>query len=165
MNTIENIKSRRSIRKYEGKEIPNEILMDILDCGRLAPSAHNSQLWRFVVITDKEIKEKLTSMCRNGKFINNAYAVIAVFYDKEAKFRVEDASATTQNMMLAAWEHGIGSCWIGSYERDHSKETEELLKCPDNYELITMFTLGYPAETRDARKKRELEEIVAYNTF
>jgi nitroreductase len=59
MNTIEVMKTRRSIRKYQKKEIPNDILMDILDCGRLAPSGHNAQPWRFVVVTDQELKEKL----------------------------------------------------------------------------------------------------------
>lgn len=165
MNTIENIKTRRSIRKYQQKEIPREIMMDILDCGRLTPSAKNAQLWRFVVITDRAIKEKLTQICKHGKFINEAYAIIAIFYDKDVNYKVEDASAATQNMMLAAWEYGIGSCWIGSYQRDHSKQVEELLKCPDNYELITMFTLGYPAETRETRNKKQLDEIISFNYF
>ena len=74
----------------------------------------NAQLWRFVVITDRAIKEKLTQICKHGKFINEAYAIIAIFYDKDVNYKVEDASAATQNMMLAAWEYGIGSCWIGS---------------------------------------------------
>lgn len=164
MNTIENIKTRRSVRKYEDKEIPKDILLDILDCGRLAPSGHNSQLWRFVVITDKEIKNRLTEVCKYGKFINDAYAVIAVFYEKDCKFKMEDASAATQNMMLAAWDYGIGTCWIGSYNRDHSIETKELLNCPDTHELITMLTLGYAAE-KPERKKKTLEEIISFNSF
>lgn len=165
MNTIENIKTRRSIRKYQEKEIPKEILMDILDCGRLTPSAKNSQLWHFVLITDQGIKEELTEICKYGKFIKDAYAVIAVFYDKSLNYMVEDASAATQTMMLAAWDHGIGSCWIGSYKREHSVKAEKLLNCPDNYELVTMFTLGYPVQVREARGKKELEELVSYNTF
>ncbi|MGI6621712.1 MAG: nitroreductase family protein [Acetivibrionales bacterium] len=164
MNTIEVMKTRRSIRKYQKKEIPNDILMDILDCGRLAPSGHNAQPWRFVVVTDQELKEKLTQITRYGRFIKDAYAVIAVFCEKNAPCLFEDASAATENIILAAWHYGIGSCWIGSYRREHSKETEKLLNCPDTYELVTMLTLGYPDE-KPERKKKSLEEAVSFNSF
>ena len=164
MNTIEVMKTRRSIRKYQKKEIPNDILMDILDCGRLAPSGHNAQPWRFVVVTDQELKEKLTQITRYGRFIKDAYAVIAVFCEKNAPCLFEDASAATENIILAAWHYGIGSCWIGSYRREHSKETEKLLNCPDTYELVTMLTIGYPGETPE-RKKKNLEDLISFNSF
>lgn len=164
MNTIENIKTRRSIRKYENREISHDVLMDILDCGRLAPSGHNTQPWRFVVVTDKEVKDRLTNICKYGKFIKDAYAIIAVFSDKNALCMFEDACAATENMMLAAWHYGIGSCWISSYKRDHTEEASKLLNCPDTHELITMFTIGYPAE-KPERKKKTLEEVVSFNSF
>jgi len=164
MDTIEVIKTRRSIRRYLDKEIPEDILMDILDCARLAPSGHNVQPWRFVVVTDREIKERLTQITRYGKFIKDAYAIVAVFCEKDAPCVFEDASAATENIILAAWNYGIGSCWIGSYKGDHSKETEKLLNCPDTHELVTMVTLGYPDE-KPVRKKKSLEEVVSFNTF
>lgn len=164
MDIIEAIKTRRSIRKYLKKEIPNEILMDILDCARLAPSGHNNQPWRFVVVTDEAIKAKLTEIARYGKFIKDAYAVIAVFCDKTSHSMFEDGSAATENIALAALHYGIGTCWIGSYRREHSQETQNLLKCPDTHELITMITIGYPDEM-PVRKKKSLEEIVSFDSF
>ncbi len=164
MNAIEVMKTRRSIRSYQKKEIPNDILMDILDCGRLAPSGHNQQPWKFVVVTDQKIKERLTEIIKYGKFIKDAYAVIAVFCDKNAHCIFEDASAATENIILAAWHYGIGTCWIGSYKREHTKETEELLKCPETHELLTMLTIGYPDE-KPERRKKSLDEIISFNYF
>lgn len=164
MDIIDVIKTRRSIRKYLKKEIQNDILMDIMDCARLAPSGHNSQPWHFVVVTDDIIKAKLTEITKYGKFIKDAYAVIAVFCEKTSSCMFEDACAATENIILAAWHYGIGTCWIGSYRRTHSKETQELLKCPPTHELVTMMTLGYPDEN-PIRKKKSLEEIVSFNSF
>ena len=164
MDTIEVMKTRRSVRKYLKKVIPNEVIMDIMDCARLAPSGHNIQPLRFVVVTDQSIKEKLTEITKYGKFIKDAYAIIAVFCDKNFDFMVEDASAATENIILAAWHYGIGSCWIGSNKRIHSQETQELLKCPDSHELVTMVTIGYPDE-QPVRKKKSLEEVLSFNSF
>ncbi len=164
MDIIEAIKTRRSVRKYLKKEIPNEILMDILDCARLAPSAHNLQPWRFVVVTDEKTKAKLTEITRYGKFIKDAYAIIAVFCDKTSDFIFEDGSAATENIALAAWNYGIGTCWIGSFRRGHSKETQDLLNCPDTHELVTMITLGY-ADEKPVRKKKTLEEVISFESF
>ena len=164
MDIVEAIKTRRSIRKYLKKEIPNEILMDILDCARLAPSGHNNQPWRFVVVTDEAIKAKLTEIARYGKFIKDAYAIIAVFCDKTSPCMFEDGSAATENIALAAWHYGIGTCWIGSFRREHSQETQDLLNCPDTHELVTMITIGYPDE-KPVRKKKNLEEVVSFESF
>jgi nitroreductase len=164
MNAIEVMKTRRSIRKYSKQEIPKEILTDILECARLAPSGHNAQPWRFVVVTDQKIKEKLSEITRYGKFIKDAYAAVVVFCDKSASCFIEDGCIATENMILAAWHYGIGSCWIGSYGRTHSEETKRILNCPDSHELISIFTLGYPDE-RPERKKKSLDEIVSFNTF
>ena len=79
---IKVIKSRRSVRKYIDKEIPEEILKEIIDCARLAPSGNNRQPWMFLVITDWEKKEKIASLARYGKFIKEAGACIGVFVNK-----------------------------------------------------------------------------------
>jgi len=164
MNTIEVIKTRRSIRRYTKQEVPENVLMDILDCGRLAPSGHNEQPWRFVVVTDQKIKDKLTEITKYGKFIKDAYATIAVFVRKDAPCPIEDACAATENIILAAWHYGLGTCWISSYRREHSKEVEKILNCPDTYEIVSMIALGYPDE-KPARKKKPLEDLVSFNTF
>jgi nitroreductase len=164
MNTIEIIKTRRSIRRYTNQEIPKDILMDILDCGRYAPSGHNCQPWHFVIITDQEIKEKLSSIARYGRFIKDSHVTIAIFCEKTARCLLEDACAATQNILLAAWHYGIGTCWINSFRKEHSKETEKLLKCPDTHELAVMITLGYPSE-KPEKGRKDLNEMISYNSF
>jgi len=164
LNVIEVMKTRRSIRKFTKQEIPKDILLDILDCARLAPSGHNKQPWHFVVITDQAMKERLSEITRYGKFIKDAYAAIAVFSEKDAACYIEDACAATQNIILSAWHYGIGTCWIGSLKRDHCAETEQILNCPPSHELITIVTLGYPDE-QPVRRKKSLEEVVSFNTF
>lgn len=164
MDAIEVMKTRRSVRKYTKQEVSREVLLDILDCARLAPSGHNQQPWRFVVVTDQTIKEKLTEITRYGKFIKDAYAVIAVFSEKNAICQLEDACAATENIQLAAWHYGLGTCWMGSFRRTHSKEAERLMKCPETYELASLVSIGYPDE-KPIRKKKSLEDLVSFNTF
>ncbi|MCX7773390.1 MAG: nitroreductase family protein [Clostridia bacterium] len=164
LDAIEVIKTRRSVRKYTKQEVPQDILMDILDCARLAPTGHNEQPWHFVVVTDQKIKERLTEITFYGKFIKDAYAVIAVFCDKKATTILEDASAATQNILLSAWYHGLGTCWISSFRWEHTKEAEQLMKCPETHELCSMITIGYPDE-QPRRRKKELQGLVSFNTF
>lgn len=164
MNAVEVMKTRRSIRRYTKQEVPREILLDILDCARLAPSGHNHQPWRFVVVTDQQIKEKLTEITFYGKFIKDAYALIAVFIDKNAPCPLEDACAATENILLAAWHYGLGTCWMSSWEREHSAEAERLMNCPDTHKIASMISIGYPDE-KPVRRKKSLEEMVSFNTF
>lgn len=164
MNAIEVMKTRRSVRKYTKQEVPKEIILDILDCARLAPSGHNYQPWHFVVVTDQAIKERLTEIVYYGKFIKDAYAIIAVFCDKKAVCLLEDACAATENILLAAWHYGLGTCWMSSYRRDHSKEAEHLMNCPEDYEIASLISIGYPDE-KPTRRKKSLEDLVSFDTF
>ncbi len=164
MDVLEVMKTRRSVRKYTKQEVPKEILLDILDCARLAPSGHNQQPWHFVVVTDQVLKEKLTEITYYGKFIKDAYAVIAVFVKKDAVCPIEDACAATENILLAAWHYGLGTCWMSSLKRSHSEEAERLMNCPESHEIISMISIGYPDE-KPVRKKKSLEDMVSFNTF
>ena len=164
MNVVEVIKSRRSIRKYQNTTIPDAVITEIIECARMAPSGHNAQPWRFVVVTDPEIRKQIASFARWGSFIKEAYACIAVFCSRDSNLRVEDAAAATQNIMLAAWHFSLGTCWVNSHQKEHSKSVESLLKCPGTYELMTLIALGYPDETPQADKKN-LEEVMSWNSF
>jgi len=164
MNTIDVIKTRRSIRRYKNQEVPKEIIMDTLDCARLAPSGHNDQPWHFVVVTDKGIKERLSQIAKYGRFLKDAYAAIAVFCRKDAPCMFEDGCAATENIIISAWSYGLGTCWISSYKKEHSEEVKKLLNCPQSHELISLISLGYPDET-PVRKKKELSEMVSFNGF
>lgn len=164
---IKVIKSRRSVRKYIDKEIPEVILKEIIDCARLAPSGNNRQPWMFLVITDWEKKEKIASLARYGKFIKEAGACIGVFVDESATTTpLLDAAAATENIMLAATALGLGTCWVSSYKREHSEEVKKLVNCPPNMELAALISVGYYDEsTVGMPKKKELDEVLRWNTF
>lgn len=165
MDLISVIKSRRSVRKYLDKEIPREILEDIVDCGRLAPSGYNKQPWIFVVVVDKEIKEKIASASTSGKFIKDAGACIAVFCEKTAETALEDACAATENMIISAQAYGLGTCWVNTYKKSHSPKIKEILNCPEDMELMTLIAVGYPSEEPKNPPKKNLDEVLRWNSF
>jgi len=165
LETIKIIKSRRSIRKFIDKEIPKEILEDIIDCGRLAPSGYNRQPWIFVVVTDKELKNKLAEICDWGKFLKEAGAGILIFCEKDVETALEDACASAENIIISAQAYGLGTCWINSYKKAHSEKVKKLVKCPDNMELMVILAVGYPAEIPQSPKKKELYEVLRWQTF
>jgi len=165
MSLLDVILSRRSIRKYENKEIPQEILQQILESGRWAPSAINRQPFRFVVVKDREIMKDL---CDNliTRFVKYAPVAIVGCADVKSlltgKWAVVDTTIAMQNMVIAAWALEIGSCWIGACSEEVVKK---LLKIPDNWKVVALVTLGYPAEQPKPKKKKPLEDLVNFNSF
>jgi len=125
MDVLECIKTRRSIRKYENKPIPKEIIEDIIDCARLAPTANNVQPWEFVVVTEKATREKLAEIADYGKFIKDAPVCIVVFC-KDTKYYLEDGSASTENILLASWAYGVGSCWVAGDKKKYAEQVKKL---------------------------------------
>lgn len=172
MDLIELIKSRRSIRKYKQKEIPNEEIMLLLDAARHAPSASNIQPWEFIVVRDKTTKEKLSEVNKYGGFIRDAPVAVVVIGDekKSPGHWVEDCSLAVENMLLAARAIGIGGCWVAIFSLEkqnleREKKVKEILGIPDNYRVLCIVALGYPDEEPKPRKLRELNEIVHFDKF
>jgi nitroreductase len=163
MNTIEVLKTRRSIRRYINKPIPDEIIKDIIDCARLAPTANNKQPWLFVVIKDKKLKEKIAELTDYGKFMKQADCCIAVFCE-DTKYYLEDSSAATENILLSAWHYGIGSCWIAGDKKSYAEEVRKILEIPQKYKLVSLVSLGYPEKEELKKsqniKKKTLEEVM-----
>ncbi|GAB1483349.1 nitroreductase family protein [Treponema sp.] len=164
MDAIQAIKSRVSIRKYKNLEVPKNVLEELVDCGRLAPSGYNNQPWVFVVITDQQIRDKIAEAVRYGKFIAEAGACIAVFCNKNARTILEDACAATENIIIAARAHNLGSCWVNSYHKEHSSFVEKILNCPKDFELMTLIAIGVPAEERKTMKK-PIAEVIRWERF
>jgi nitroreductase len=165
MSLLDMILSRRSIRSYENKEIPQEILHQVLEAGRQAPSAANRQPFRFVVVTDSEAKDEF-SKSLFGKHIKNAPVVIVGCADEKSiltgKWAVVDTTIALQNIVIAAWALGIGSCWIGSFSEEKVKK---ILKIPDKWRVVALLTLGYPAEQPKARNRKPFEDLFSFNKF
>lgn len=157
------LKERRSIRRYQKKEIPKEVIEDIIDCARFAPTAINIQPWEFIVITDSEMREKIADITDYGKFISQAPVCIAVFC-KDTKYYLEDGSAATTYILLAAKAYGLGSCWIAGDKKFYAEEIRVVLNVSEGYKLISLISIGYPAE-EPKPKKRSLKEVLHWENW
>ncbi len=160
------LKTRRSIRRYKDKSIPKGKLKEIIDAARFAPTARNLQPWEFVVVTDKSKLSLLAQLADNGKFIAQASACIVVF-SADTKYFLEDGSAATCNILLAASALGVGSCWVAGDKKKYSLQVGALLNQPEGLKLISLVALGYP-ESKSAFKtmpKRPLREILHWEIF
>ncbi|MDD3839625.1 MAG: nitroreductase family protein [Clostridia bacterium] len=164
MKAITAIKERRSIRKYQKKDIPKDVIEDIVDCARFAASARNEQPWEFIAIKEKRKLKDIANSTENGKFIEGANACIAVFCKNTAKYKVEDGCAATQNMLVAAKAHGISSCWVAGYQKPYSDRISDILNVPEEYTLISLVSLGYSNEQKTVNK-RSLQEVLHWESF
>ncbi|MHA1292760.1 MAG: nitroreductase family protein [Promethearchaeota archaeon] len=136
------IKNRRSIRNFQDKEISDKEIEMILEAGRWAPSASNRQPWRFIIIKNKDILKKVSETAIYGKFIKRAPIAVAIVgkVKENPNWYVQDTTLASMNMQLMAWSLGIGTCWIGSMNRDIAKELLGLNK--DDF-LLTILPMGY----------------------
>jgi len=176
---MEVIKARRSVRKYEEKDVPEEILNSILETVRWSPSWANTQCWEVVVIRDKEIKENLKETIFPKNPATNAIAqapvLLAVcgklkssgFYNnivttKFGDWFMFDLGLFTQTLCLAAMDFGLGTVVVGLFDHDKAKG---IIKVPEGYELVALVPLGYPAKISSAPQRREIREFVHYDTF
>lgn len=164
MDAIETIKTRRAVRAYEGKPIPKEILEEIIDCARLAPSAKNVQPWEFVVVTDKTKNKRIAELTDYGKHIESAAACIVVCC-RNTKYFLEDGCAATENILLAAKALGIGSCWVAGHKKPYCDEIRKLLEIPKDLIIISLVPLGYPKGKTEPHNKRMLEEVIHWEGF
>ncbi len=165
MSMIDIILSRRSIRKYDKKEIPKDVLYKIIEAGRQAPSASNVQPWHFIVLTDYEIKEKLSHGRWNTFVKDSAFTVVGCAYVGDSygrKWSAIDTTIALENMVIAAWALRVGSCWIGDFKEE---EVKRLLKIPEGWKVVALVTFGYPSEQPEKKWKKPLEEIVNFNEF
>ena len=163
------IEKRYSVRKFLDKLVEQEKIDILLEAARLAPSASNKQTWHFVVIKDKEQRKKLTDICRGQKFVSEAPITIAVCYTNldyimtcGQKAPVIDGAIAAEHIVLQAVELGLGSCWIGAFY--HDKMTE-LINLPQDYEIIGLLPIGYPAVEKGNRDLKSIEEVVSYDSF
>lgn len=150
MDTLEAIRTRRSVRAYTGQPIPREDLEKIVDAGRLAASGYNRQPWTFVVVTEREIIQKLTIA---AEWMDKAGAVIAVVMDTVSEFWLQDGSAAVQNILVAATALGYGSCWLEGDTTEREGQLKAILHIPPELKLQTLIPLGVPAETPHKDKK------------
>lgn len=185
------IRKRRTIRQFKAQEITRDILLNLVDIGRLAPSAANLQPLEFLIVDDPEIRKEVFPCLRWAAYINPAgdpgpgqepVAYIIILADTEIREKgyEYDVGAAVENIILGAMSQGIGSCWLISINRERLKE---ILSIPDKYRVDSVIALGYPAESPVVEDfsgsvkywkdeagtlhvpKRKLENVVHLNGF
>jgi len=166
---LEAIKKRQSVRSYQEKEIPEDVLRQILEAGRLAPSANNKQHWKFIVVKDKDLRKKLVPACKNQEFVGEAPVVIAgcgtdpdyVMSNGEHAYSI-DLAIALDHMSLEAASLGLGTCWIGAFYQDQVKE---ILGVPKDVRIVNLLTLGYPKKLGTKTERKPLSEIICYDKY
>ncbi len=164
---MDNILTRRSIRKFQNKPVSDEKIQSILRAAMSAPSAGNQQPWDFVVIKDRKILDEVPNIHPYAKMVLEAPLAIIVCCDtsKEVRkgFWIQDCSAASQNILLAANALGLGSVWCGIYPNEERvKAFQDLLEMPKDVFPISFIPIGYPAEEK-LPADRFSEEKVHYD--
>ena len=153
MDAMEAILSRRSIRRYTDKPVPEEIIKELLEAAMSAPSASNEQPWQFVIINDHHILDEIPRFHPYAHMLKEASWAIAVCGDINLEamkgYWVQDCSAATQNILVAAHAMGLGAVWLGVYPREERvKQVQKLLGLPEHVLPLCFISIGYPAEQK-----------------
>jgi nitroreductase len=162
------IRKRYSCRAYQDKPVEKEKIDSILEAARLAPSAKNLQDWRFVVITEKEIRQALADCTNRPEVFKKAGVIIAACSVSDEVMRCGqavaqiDVSIALEHIALQATELGLGTCWIGSFDTD---KVRSILGIPDSVQIIELMTVGYAADEWKQPNRVNIEKIVCYERW
>ena len=172
MDVLEAMQKRFSCRTYLNKEVKDETLYKILEYANYAPSAGNLQTWRFIIVKDKNKKEGLAEACVKQDFMIDAPVLIVIcgdeahmqrFYKtKGSLYCIQECAAVTQNILLAATELGLVSCWIGAFDANMVKKT---LDIPENMIQYSIVSIGYTNEKSSDKKTYDLNTKTYFNTY
>lgn len=171
MDFLELVKRRTSVRKYRDEKVPEELLRRLIDAARYAPSGGNCQPWHFVVVTGDELRKRLMERCYPAfSWPRTAPAVIVVCAEAEVSgekygdrgrnlFCIQDTAAAAENILLAAAELGLGSCWMGAFDE---AACSEALQLPPARRPVAVIPVGYPAGELKTRPRRPVEEVSTF---
>ena len=176
MNVLEAIRNRRSVRAYDSRPIPAEVMGRMRDSLRLAPSAKNGQPWKFVIVSDPKMKTALVGAANNQSFIAEApVIVIGVGFPERAYNRMGgaynsvdvDIAIALDHLTLAAAAEGLGTCWIGAFDE---RRVKSLINAPADSKVVALTPLGYPArpgllEPTGAGRRKPEAEVFVYEKF
>jgi len=173
MDVLEAIKGRRSVRVFKSQNVSQELVEKLVDAARWAPSAGNIQPWEFIIVRRPELKRGLAEAALHQTFIEEAPVVIVACADERRSsqrygargknlYCIQDTAAAVQNIHLAAYSLGLGTCWVGAFREE---EAREILKVPRGIRPVAMIPVGYSAEAPPPRSRRPTNKIVHYETF
>ena len=170
MDVYEAVSTRKSVRAFQDKDVPEETVLRLLEAARLAPSASNRQEWRFVVVTDAEKRRRLAEEAAGQRFIGEAPVVIAACAQTDGRIMrcgqacyPIDVAIAIDHLTLAAVAEGLGTCWIGSFDPE---VVRRILAIPEEIEVVELLPLGYPRDPQGTTKSRlPMETIVRYESW
>jgi len=173
METLEAINARRSVRKYMDRPVEFEKVTNIIDAATKAPSAGNLQAWKFILVTDRGMITQVSKYSIEQYWIQTAPVVIIVcavpekpemYYGLRGKrlYNIQDCAAAIENILLAATDAGLGSCWVGAFEED---KIRSLFAIPADVRPQAIITLGYSDEVPKERSLSSIENSVFFNRY
>ena len=173
MDVLEAIKTRRSIRKYKSKPVEWDKVSEILNAGKLAPSAGNLQNWMFITVQEEATRKKIAEACLNQAWMAAAPTHIAITAEPEKARRyygirgerlytIQNCAAAAQNMLLAAKELGLGACWVSAFDDDM---ISRVLGLPEHCRVYAIITIGYSAEEPEQPPKYRIEHVVRFERW
>ncbi len=168
METLECIRTRRSVREFLDKPVEKEKLGIMLKAGKQAPSAGNQQTWKFILVENNVLRVQIANACMQQLWVGHAPAIIVVcaeiekikrFYEKrgEVLYSIQSCSAAIENMLLAAHDLGLGACWVGAFDELSLKR---ILGIPEDARPQAVIPVGYAARTPKEPAEYELETAV-----
>lgn len=174
MHVKEAIESRRSIRKYTSESVEESQVLELLGAAHRAPSGHNTQPWRFILVQDQKMRERLSAVCHDQRWMAKAPLFVvacadlsarseapAVFDEAtpgmDAKRVIRDTAIAVDHLMLRAVEMDLGTCWIGWFEQS---DIRPLLQIPEHVFVLGVIVIGHPDESPNARPRKELKDLV-----
>ncbi len=170
VDVYEAIYGRQSIRSFEEKNVSKELVDKLLEAACQAPTAGNLQPWRFYVVRRGDIKEKLVSAALGQRFVAEAPVVIVVCADLNAAswgygergrslYALQDTAAAIENLLLAAYAEGLGTCWVGAF---NEAEASRALNLPSHLRPVALIPLGYPRRRGRKASRRSVDEVTHY---
>ncbi len=156
--------SRRSIRKYSGKTVTDNQVLDLIKAGMYAPSTMNKQPWHFIIIRDQNTFDEINKVHPHSKMLKIASVAILVCRDRNKEYMpdygTQDCAACTQNILLAAHSSGLGAVWLGVFPRaERMKRIINLMDLPSGIEPFSLISIGYPAEEKDLPDRYQTDRI------
>ena len=164
MDALTALATRHSTREFTARPVDRQTIEQIIDAGRLAPTARNVQPWEFIVVTEPAMRKRIADITEFGKFIAHSPACVAVFC-KDTKYYLEDGCAATTNILNAAAALGVQSCWVAGDKKSYAGEIGALLKVPADHKLICLIALGYEPATPRRAPKRNLKDVLHWEQF
>jgi nitroreductase len=171
MALIDLAKKRYSVREYRDIPVEKEKILQVLEVGRIAPSAVNYQPWHFIVVTDESVKSKIAEAYPRDWF-KRAPVVVAVCGDHSRSWKRKDGkdhcdidiAIAVDHMTLAAVDIGLGTCWVCAFD---AEKCHKALDLPDNMEVIVLMAMGYPAtgNKEPEKKRKNIDDVVSWERY